>query len=284
VRYPIPEPEPLVSLVIPTKDKLEYLESCINSILQKTTYPNYEIIIVDNQSADKSTQEYFKRIQKQDRRVSVLSYSHPFNFSAINNHAVYAARGDLIGLLNNDIEVISPDWLTEMASHALRPEIGCVGAKLYYTDETIQHAGVILGIGGVAGHSHKYFQRSAQGYFQRLTVIQNFSAVTAACLLVRKKVYMEVGGFEEDSLKVAFNDIDFCLKVKSVGYRNLWTPYAELYHHESISRGLDESPEKIKRFKSEIAFMKNKWGQILERDKYYNPNLTLTAEDFSLAG
>jgi O-antigen biosynthesis protein len=284
VRYPIPEPEPLVSLVIPTKDNLECLEPCITSITNKTTYTNYEIIIIDNQSIDKRTQEYFKRIQKEDRRVRVLSYSHSFNFSAINNYAVYEAKGDLIGLINNDTEVISPDWLTEMASQALRPEIGCVGAKLYYTNESIQHAGVILGIGGVAGHSHKYFHRSAQGYFHRLKVVQNLSAVTAACLLVRKNVYLQVRGFDENSLKIAFNDVDFCLKVKAAGYRNLWTPYAELYHHESKSRGLDESPEKIKRFRSEVDFMKNKWGQILKRDPFYSPNLTLVEEDFSLRG
>lgn len=282
VRYPIPQPEPLVSLLIPTRDQFKLLTSCVKSIIEKTTYQKYEVIIIDNQSSDSRTKAYFESIQKEDQRVRVLPYPHPFNFSTINNFGVTQAKGEVIGLINNDIEVISHEWLNEMVSHALRPEIGCVGAKLYYPDEIVQHAGVIVGLGGVAGHSHKYFPRSSSGYFHRLKVVQNLSAVTAACLIVRKRIYEEVGGFEENALKVAFNDVDFCLKVQAAGYRNLWTPYAELYHHESMSRGFDDSPEKIKRFKSEIDFMKTKWGPILRRDPFYSPNLTLTREDFSL--
>jgi GT2 family glycosyltransferase len=211
-----------------------------------------------------------------------LPYHRPFNFSAINNFGVRQAKGELIGLINNDIEVISPEWLTEMVSHALRPEIGCAGAMLYYNDETIQHAGVIVGLGGVAGHSHKYFPRGASGYFHRLKIIQNLSAVTAACIIVRKSIYEQVGGLEEEGLRIAFNDVDFCLKVQKAGYRNLWTPYAELYHHESKSRGTENTPEKVERFNREIQFMKSKWGETLLYDPCYSPNLTLAREDFSL--
>ncbi|OGR00874.1 MAG: family 2 glycosyl transferase [Deltaproteobacteria bacterium RIFOXYD12_FULL_50_9] len=282
VCYPIPQPEPLVSLLIPTRDRLELLIPCLRSIIDKTTYRNYEIIILDNESIESATLDYFKRIQTEDGRVRVLPYHQPFNFSAINNYGVQQARGEVIGLINNDVEVISPEWLTEMVSHALRPEIGCVGAKLYYSDNTIQHAGVVLGLGGVAGHSHKYFPRSASGYFHRLKIIQNLSAVTAACLVVRKAIYEQVGGLEEAGLRIAFNDVDFCLKVREAGYRNLWTPYAELYHHESKSRGTESTPEKVKRFNKEIEFMKVKWGEKLQNDPFYNPNLTLAREDFSI--
>lgn len=284
VRYPVPQPEPLVSLLIPTRDKLELLEPCIRSILDKTTYRNYEIVILDNESAEAATLEFFKHIQAVDSRVKVLPYHQPFNYSALNNYGVQQARGELIGLVNNDIEVISPEWLSEMVSHALRPEIGCVGAKLYYEDETIQHAGVIVGLGGVAGHSHKYFPRQSSGYFHRLKIVQNLSAVTAACLLVRKSVYEQVGGLEEDGLRIAFNDVDFCLKVREAGYRNLWTPYAELFHYESKSRGAEDTREKIERFNKEIEFVKTKWGELLRRDPCYSPNLTLAREDFSLEG
>ena len=282
VRYPIPEPEPLISLLVPTRDMLEVLEPCIRSLIDKTTYKNYEIIILDNGSIEAPTRDYFTHIQAADSRVRVVAYDHPFNYSAINNFGVTQARGKLIGLINNDVEVISPEWLTEMVSHALRPEIGCVGAKLYYADETIQHAGVILGVGGVAAHSHKNFPRDAAGYFCRLKTIQNLSAVTAACLVVRKSIFEQVGGLEEHGLKVAFNDVDFCLKVRKAGYLNLWTPYAELYHHESKSRGIEDTPAKIERFNREIDFIRNKWGPTLQLDPYYNRNLTLNASDFSL--
>jgi GT2 family glycosyltransferase len=280
--YPIPTPEPLVSLIIPTRDMLPVLQPCIRSILDKTTYQNYEIIILDNESIEEETLAFFEEIQKEDTRIKVLPYHYPFNYSAINNYAVEHVKGELIGLINNDIEVISPDWLTEMVSHALRPEIGCVGAKLYFDDDTIQHAGVIVGLGGVAGHSHKHFYRDAPGYFYRLRIVQNLSAVTAACLIIRKSIFEQVGGLEEQNLAVAFNDVDFCLKVRTAGYRNLWTPYAELYHHESKSRGAEDTPEKIARFNKEIAFMKTKWGNTLQIDPYYNQNLTLSREDFSM--
>ncbi len=282
VRYPIPEPQPLVSLLIPTRDMLSVLKPCIDSIIEKTSYRNYEIIILDNGSVQTDTLAYFETIQAQDKRVKIVPYDFPFNYSAINNYGAKFAQGELIGLVNNDVEVISPEWLTELVSQALRPEIGCVGAKLYYDDNTIQHAGVIIGLGGVAGHSHKHFPRNASGYFHRLKVIQNLSSVTAACLVLRKSVYEQVGGLEEDGLKVAFNDVDFCLKVREAGYRNLWTPYAELYHYESKSRGYEDTPEKIARFNTEIDFIKNKWGKRLQHDPFYSRNLTTAREDFSL--
>jgi len=240
-------------------------------------------LILDNGSVESETLDFFEQIQKEDRRVRVLRYDHPFNYSAINNFGVLHAHGDVIGLVNNDIEVISAEWLTEMLSHALRPDIGCVGAKLYYSNDTLQHGGVILGIGGVANHSHKNFERDSAGYFGRLFNYQNYSAVTAACLLVRREVYDQVGGLDEVNLAIAFNDVDFCLKVREAGYRNLWTPYAELYHYESISRGVEDTPEKQTRFRGEVEFMKNKWSTVLDFDPFYNINLTKSREDFSIA-
>jgi GT2 family glycosyltransferase len=212
----------------------------------------------------------------------VLRYDKPFNYSAINNFGAKYAKGSLLGLVNNDVEVISPEWLTEMVSHAIRPDIGCVGAKLYYGNDTIQHAGVILGIGGVAGHSHKHFRRNDYGYFSRLRLVQEISAVTAACLIVKKTVFKDVNGLDEANLTVAFNDVDFCLKVGRLGFRNLWTPYAELYHHESVSRGAENSPVKIKRFNTECDFMMKKWSLSLLNDPFYNSNLSNKFEDFRL--
>ena len=282
IKWPVPADAPKISLIIPTRDGYDILNQCVTSIVSKTTYSNYEIIIVDNQTSCNKTLELFGELQSQYENIKVIKWDKPFNYSAINNYAVNVADGELIGLVNNDIEVINPDWLTEMVSHALRPEIGCVGAKLFYPNNTIQHAGVILGIGGVAGHSHKYFQATDPGYFTRLYLTQNLSAVTAACLVVRKAVYFEVNGLNEKDLTIAFNDVDFCLKVKSAGYRNLFTPWAELYHHESISRGEEDSPEKISRFNSESNYMKENWGELLKNDPAYNPNLSLTHENFSI--
>ena len=271
--------KPFISIIIPTKDKIDYLKKCIDSIINKTKYYNYEIIIVSNNSTEKETFEYFDNISAEN--IKVIEYDIPFNYSKINNYAVFHSRGDILIFMNNDIEIISENWLCEMIQHNLRDEIGVVGAKLYYENDTIQHGGVILGIGGVAGHAHKYFSKGEDGYFGRLKLIQNYSAVTGALMSVRKEVFEEVGGFEE-KLAVAFNDIDFCLKVKEKGYRNLWTPYVEAYHYESISRGKEDSAEKIERFNKEIKYMKSKWNDLLLSDKYYNPNLTLTREDFSI--
>jgi O-antigen biosynthesis protein len=282
-RWPIPDPAPVVSLIIPTRDALEMLRTCIDSIIQRTTYPHYEILVVDNQSSESETLEYLEALpHKHGGRVRVLRYDQPFNYSAINNFAVRHAHGSVIGLINNDVEVISPEWLTEMTSHAVRPDIGCVGAKLYYPDDTIQHAGVVLGIGGVAGHSHKYFDRSHDGYFSRLRIVHDVSAVTGAVLLVRREVFDSVGGLDEERLHVAFNDVDLCLKVREAGFFNLWTPFAELYHHESKTRGADTTPAKQQRFERECEVMRTRWRTGCTVDPFYSPNLTLVREDYSL--
>lgn len=279
VRHPTPH-SMLVSLIIPTRDKAELLAQCVDSILLRSTYPNYEILIVDNGSVEDATKQLFSRLV-QDHRVRVLSYDAPFNYSAINNFAAAQANGDIIGLVNNDIEVITPDWLEEMVSWAARDDIGCVGAKLYYDNGMIQHAGVILGIGGVAGHSHKYYPRESSGYFSRLVVHHNVSAVTAACLLVRRTVFEAVGGLDEE-LAVAFNDVDLCIKVQTKGYRNIFTPYAELFHHESASRGSEDTPEKKARFSSEVRWMQDRWFAEIQADRYYSPNLSLVHENYEL--
>lgn len=280
VQYKLPEIRPLVSLIVLTRNGLALLRQCMDSILDKTSYSPYEIIVVDNGSDEQETLEYLADLQA--RKVArVIRDDRPFNFPALNNLAVREARGTIIGLLNNDIEVITPDWLGEMVSHALRPEIGAVGARLWYPDDTLQHGGVIL-VGGVAGHANKHLPKGHQGYCRRGVLIQNYSAVTAACMVLRKEVYVSAGGMDE-GLAVAFNDVDFCLKIRSLGYRNLWTPYAELYHHESATRGYEDTPEKQARFRQEILAMKKRWGNLLENDPAYNPNLSLSREDFSLS-
>jgi len=282
VRYVLPEDLPLVSLIIPTRNGLCWIRKCLESVLKKTTYQNYEILIVDNASDDSATLRYFKTLQSKPR-IRVIQGSPPFNYSALSNAAVKLARGQLLGLVNNNIEVISPDWLSEMVSHALRADVGAVGARLWYPDGKLQHGGVILGIGGVAGHSHKFFSHHSHGYVGRASLIQSFSAVTSACLVIRKEVFEKVGGFNETDLQIAFNDVDFCLRVREAGYRNIWTPYAELYHHESATRGFEDTPEKKARFSKEAEYMKQRWGDLLLNDPAYSPNLTLDAEDFSLA-
>ncbi len=280
IRHAIPSPPPMVSLIVPTRDKAELLRGCVESILTLTTYDNYEIVVVDNGSTDPSAVGYLAELRSRDR-VRVLSFDEPFNFSRINNFAVGEARGAVIGLLNNDTVVISPDWLTEMVSWALQADIGCVGAKLCYADDTIQHAGVLIGVGDVAGHAHRRFPRDHDGYCMRLKVVHNLSAVTAACLVVRRDVYEQVGGMNERDLTVAYNDVDFCLKVLAAGYFNVWTPFAELYHLESLSRGSDRSAEKARRYADEVAYMHRRWD--LRSDPYYSPHLTRLREDFSIA-
>lgn len=281
VRYALPSPVPRVSLIIPTRNALALISQCISSIIEKTDYPNYEILIVDNGSDDPAVLSYFEGL-KQEGRVRVLRDERPFNFSALNNRAVALAEGEVVGLINNDIEVITPGWLTEMVSIALQPGVGAVGARLWYPNDTLQHGGVVL-VGGVAGHGHKGLPRGVPGYARRAELIQSFSAVTAACLVIRKAIYQEAGGLDEVNLKVAFNDVDFCLKVRELGYRNVWTPYAELYHHESATRGYEETPEKRRRFAEEAGYMKARWGDLLLNDPAYSPNLTLDREDFSYA-
>lgn len=281
IAHKLPSPAPLASLLIPTRDRVDLLKQCVDSVIDKTEYPNYEILILDNGSVEPETLDYFAQIEE-NSRVRVLRYDHPFNYSAINNFGAAHANGEVIGLLNNDIEVISSGWLREMVSHACRPDIGVVGAMLYYPNDTIQHAGVFLGFGGVAGHAYVGRPRGYPGDKHRAGLAQSLSAVTAACALVRAEVFQEVGGLDE-GLVVAFNDVDFCIRVREAGYRNLWTPFAELYHHESASRGYENTPEKIARFKREEKFMQERWGKLLERDPYYNPNFSVTSAPFTLA-
>ncbi|MBX8502587.1 glycosyltransferase [Pseudomonas lijiangensis] len=281
VHYRLPKHNPLVSLIIPTRNAGSLVKQCIDSIQNLTHYGPYEIIVVDNSSDDSESLAYFEHLSEQPN-ITVLRDDGPFNYSALNNQAVRLARGELVGLINNDIEVINPEWLDEMVALALQPEVGAVGARLWFPDDRLQHGGVILGIGGIANHSHKFLPRGEHGYFGRAVLIQEFSAVTAACLVIRKSIFEQVKGLDEANLKVAFNDVDFCLRVKEAGYVNLWTPFAELYHHESATRGFEDSPQKQARFSQEVAYMHTRWPEI-ETDPAYNPNLTLDQLDFSLA-
>jgi len=270
---------PKVSIIILNKDNKETLENCINSIYDKTTYDNFEIIIVENSSKDIEIFSYYSQL-KEKIGTKIIKWKGEFNFSAINNFAVKSAEGEYLILLNNDTEIITPNWIEEMLMFAQRDEVGIVGVKLYYPDDTIQHAGIILGIGGVAGHSHKYFGREEYGHVGRLKVVQNLSAVTAACMMVRKAVYEKVKGLDEN-FKVAFNDVDFCLKVRELNKLIVFTPYAELYHYESRTRGAEDSREKINRFNTEINRFEEKWGLYIE-DPYYNVNLSKEKENFSI--
>jgi glycosyltransferase involved in cell wall biosynthesis len=274
--------EPSIDIIIPTRDRIDLMRMCINSILKKTSYKNYRIVIVDNGSVETETLEQFKTWRNNYANIQIIRDDSPFNYSRLNNNAVHQSKADLICLLNNDIEIISPAWLQEMAGYAIRPDIGCVGSRLWYPNNTLQHGGVIVGLGGVAGHSHKHLPKNDAGYMGRAVVPQALSAVTAACLMIKRTIYMQVNGLDED-LRVAFNDVDFCLRVRDAGYRNVWTPFAEMYHHESASRGHEDNPEKIARFNSEIDFMKKRWGDKLLNDPYYSPNLTLDYENFALA-
>lgn len=274
--------EPLVSVVIPNKDHTDDLEKCLASVYGKSTYKNFEVIVVENNSTEEETFEYYKEAQSKYKDLKVITWENSFNYSAINNFAVKQANGEYVLLLNNDIEIITPDWLEQMLMFAQRDDVGAVGAKLYYSDDTIQHAGVIVGLGGVAGHSHKYFDRDNPGYMARASIAQNLSACTAACLLIRKSVYEEIGGLDEN-YAVAFNDIDFCMAIRKAGYLIVFTPYAEFYHYESKSRGDEDTPEKRARFNSEVFRFQDKWGYELKAgDPYYNPNLTLDSENFAL--
>jgi len=275
VRWPLPEPAPRVSLLVPTRDRADLLQTCVESLLDRTDYPAFEVVVIDNGSSEPDALAYLAQLHDRDG-VRVLRYDAPFNYSAINNWAAAQCTGEVIGLVNNDIEVISRDWLREMVSHAVRPEIGAVGAMLYYPDDRIQHAGVVLGIHGVAAHVYSGMPRGYPGHGGRARVAQQLSAVTGACLVVRREAYERVGGLDE-SLQVAFNDIDFCLRLRQAGYRNLWTPFAELYHHESASRGAEDSQDKRARFAGEVDTMLRRWGPLLQADPAWNPNLSLAS-------
>jgi GT2 family glycosyltransferase len=293
---------PLVSIIIPNKDHIDDLDTCLRSLREKSSYPNYEIIIVENNSEDAATFERYRSLTSYEEgsresptretpvretpacespTLRLLTYEGAFNFSAINNFAARSARGEYLLFLNNDTEVIAPQWIEEMLMFAQRPDVAAVGAKLLYPDDTVQHAGVILGIGGVAGHSHKTFDRDEFGYAGRLQLAQNLTAVTAACLLVGADKFQEVGGFDEN-YAVAFNDVDLCMRLRAAGYLNVYTPFAELYHHESKSRGYEDTVEKQARFSEEVARFMIRWeAELTAGDPYYNPHLTLTHEDFS---
>ncbi len=282
VQYHLPRELPLVTLIIPTRNGLEVLRRCVESIIDKTDYVNYEILIIDNDSDDPATIEYLQDLED-NGKARILEYPHPFNYADMNNLAVDHAKGDIIGLLNNDLEVINHDWLSEMVSHALRPEVGAVGACLWYPDDTLQHGGVILGIAGTAGHAHKGYPRGHVGYMGRAALIQNFSAVTAACLLMRKACFLGAGGMDAEHFAVALNDVDLCLKLNQINLRVVWTPYAELYHHESATRGYEDTPEKAARYQRERAALKARWPQFMANDPAYSPNLTLEGQDFCYA-
>jgi GT2 family glycosyltransferase len=280
VRFVMKAPRPAVTIVIPTRDRADLLEACVESVLSSTTYGNFRVMIVDNGSQDPAACELLARYRA--RGIAVSRDEAEFNFSALNNRAIAQVSTELVCLLNNDVRIVTPEWLEEMAGIATRPGVGAVGARLWFPSGTLQHAGLVLGIAGFAGYAHKNLPRGEGGYASRAVLQQDFSAVTAACLLVRKRIYDEVGGLDE-SLSVAFNDVDFCLRLRAAGYRNAWTPYAELIHDESASRGGESTPEKVERLGGEMRLLRKRWGKALYEDPCYSPNLTLDREDFSLA-
>lgn len=274
---------PLISIVIPNKDHIDDLEKCITSIEEKSSYRNYEFVIVENNSTEDRTFKYYKQLQEKCSRAKVVYWKGKgFNYPAINNYGVECAKGDYILFLNNDTEIVNDDCLEELLGYCMREDVGAVGAKLYYEDGTIQHAGVIVGLGGVAGHAFVGFSHNDVGYFRRIQMVQDLSAVTAACMMVKRKVFEEVNGFEV-KYAVAFNDVDLCMKIRKAGYLIVYTPYAELNHYESKSRGYEDTEEKIQRFNSEIELFQDTWREFLEKgDPYYSPNLTLDKNDFSI--
>jgi GT2 family glycosyltransferase len=281
VRYYIQDYS-LVTIIIPTRNLGDILNKCLTSIFERTVYPNYEVLVIDNGSTEQETADVIDkwRTREPNRfRCEVLDI--PFNYSKINNCAVKQCEGKYLLFLNNDTEVLTGDWVNAMVEQAQRPSIGAVGALLLYPDRTIQHAGVVVGLGGVAGHSHKHFPPHSPGYYYQLQTVNNYSAVTAACLMCRREVFEEVGGFEEE-LQIAFNDIDMCLKIAERGYRNIYLPHVVLYHHESKSRGFEDTPEKQARFAKEIDCMRRKWKNVIAHDPCYSPNLTRDREDYSI--
>lgn len=276
------EETPLVSIIIPNKDHSGDLEKCLRSILEKSEYDQYEIVVVENNSTEQATFDYYDKIQESSGRVRVVYYEGEFNFSKINNFGVKEARGEYLLLLNNDTEWIGGNVIREMLGCCMREDVGIVGAKLVYPDDTIQHAGVVLGFGGTAGHAFLGKSRYDSGYFGRIACVQDYSAVTAACMMVSRRVYEQAGGMTEE-LAVAFNDIDFCLKVRELGKLVVYNPYAELYHYESKSRGYEDSPKKVERFQNEVDIFIRRWRSAIEQgDPYYNRNLTLDKSDFSM--
>ena len=282
VRYDIVKDD-LISIIIPTKDNSKVLETCLKSIFEKSSYKNFEVILVDNNSAEKATFKLLAEYeQNYPNQFTRLTLQVPFNFSFLMNKAVEKAKGEYIVLLNNDTEIITEDWMEAMLEQSQRKSVGAVGVKLLYHNDTIQHAGVVIGLGGVAGHTFIGLPKDSPGHFYYIASTNNYSAVTAACLMVKKSVYEEVGGFNEE-LAVEYNDVDFCLKLVEKGYNNLYVPYVELYHYESLTRGHPHmTKESYKRHLKEIALFKNRWKSFIDNDPCYNPNLTLDATHFQL--
>ena len=281
VRYPMPSEHPLVSIIIPSRDQSALLEKCIASILHKSDYANFEIIILENESVEEQTRELYRRL-RQERHIRVIEAAGEFNFSRLINLGASHARGSIFLLLNNDVEIMNSDCFVELVSQVSRPEVGIVGARLWYPNGTLQHGGVILGAGGVASHIDS-IRREDPGYFARQHLTQDFCAVTAACLMVRREVFEKLSGFDESQLPVTFNDVDFCLRARELGWRIIYTPYAELTHHESVSRGVENTTEKQRRFFKESEFLLKRWGPLIENDPSYNPNLSLGEKRFELA-
>ncbi len=280
VTYPV-QGEPLVSIVIPNKDEKESLKLCLDSVKKKTTYSNYEIIIVENNSTTTEIFDYYKELEKEEN-IRVITWEHEFNYSAINNFGVKHANGELILFLNNDVEVLSDNWLEELVANTQRPEVGITGVRLLYPDGTVQHAGTVIGIGGIAGHMLVGLQGERSGYMNKAVTQMNYSAVTAACMMMKRSIFEKLGGFEE-KLSVAFNDVDLCLRTVADGHLVVYNPYVELRHYESKSRGAEDSEEKVRRFQSEIEFMRTRWEDLLkEGDPYYNKNLSLSKWNYSL--
>lgn len=285
VSFRLTNPPTRVSVIIPTRDAVETLRVCVESLLRLTDYPDYEVLIVDNQSETAEAKAYLAELTSTNapERLRVLQYDYPFNYSAINNFAVARASGEVLCLLNNDTEVITPGWLAEMVGHLLQDSVGAVGAKLLYPDGRVQHAGDTVGPGGCANHLHAFIGRDDAGYCNRAIAAQELSAVTAACLVTRKDLYLRLGGLDAGNLPVAFNDVDFCLRVRKAGFSVVWTPHAVLYHHESLTRGADKSRGRRRRARREVAYMRHRWKHTLSRDPFYNPNLSYERPDFSLS-
>ncbi len=274
--------KPHVSIIIPFRDQPDMLEKCVRSVLERSTYAHFDILGISNGSRRVETFRLMQRLARGDARVRFMEFDEPFNYSRINNAAVKQVAGTHVVLMNNDIEVITADWIEALLEHSQRPEVGAVGAKLIYGSDKIQHAGVVVGIAGFAGHAHRHVHRNLPGYMSRLKVIQNVSAVTGALLMVKKELYLEAGGLDEKNLTIALNDVDFCLRLRSRGLWNIFTPFCEAYHYESASRGYETTPAKRERFQREIAYFQAKWRQLLEAgDPFYNPNLSLKREDFA---
>jgi GT2 family glycosyltransferase len=279
VNWPLPAEHPLVSIIIPTRDCAGLLRACVDSVLAKTSYEPYEVLVVDNGSVEPEALNYLSEIARHPN-VRVLRYDQPYNFSAINNFASREAQGTFLCLLNNDTEVVAPDWLTEMMRQAVRPGVGAVGAKLLYDDGSIQHAGIVVGMGDAAGHPHRFLAAEDPGYFRQPHVSQFVSAVTAACLVIDKAKYEAVGGLDEENLAVAYNDVDLGLKLQAAGWRNVYVPHAVLLHHESKSRGSDMAPENRERYSRELRFLQERWATKTYEDPLHNPNLDRSSETY----